>query len=400
MLPRRWLRSSDVLPKGSRVAALAGAAFAAFFVVSLAAAGFNSTGTGGPMSVTTKRIFSGARSTAPGDLRDVSSGVTSNKSDPLDYDDSIPTQTGNWASAFSASRFFQIDYNSPRPAGVPTSNVNFNIKYASKGGGGSGNACIYKIEVRRASTDSLLGTLDHSASPLCSTGTTYRVVNEDISAWITSTDIANDLRIKIFGYETGARGWNIEYATVTGTSYANWTLFDTTSTDQSTGTATTSDWALASAEGTGAAGTVYTDATNWPSASPSTSKYLQFTFDHPDVPSGAVVQSVTLKNIWRDSAAPANGGTVCNYFDVYNGATLVETHGGNTQATALSCNSSATTWQIDNVTLSNVDTVAEANSMTIRVYYWGAPTCGGGQNPSCVKSVTDQLQATFTYYLD
>jgi hypothetical protein len=65
---------------------------------------------------------------------------------------------------YSATRFYQIDFNSPRPAGLTASSVNFNIKYASKGGGGSGNACIYKIEVRRASNDSLLGTLDHSAA--------------------------------------------------------------------------------------------------------------------------------------------------------------------------------------------------------------------------------------------
>ncbi len=383
-----------------RGAAIFGSALAAFVVTSLAVAGFTASTTGGPMSVTTKRIFSGPRSTYPGDLRDASSGTAANKSDQLDYDDATAAVTGAWASAFSASRFYQIDFNSPRPGGLPTSSVNFNIKYASKGGGGSGNACIYKIEVRRASNDSLLGTLDHSASPLCSTATTYRVVNEDISAYVTSTDIANDLRIKVFGYETGAKAWNIEYATVTGTSYSSWTLFEGTVTDQSTGAATTTTWALANAEGTGAAATIYTDASNWPSANTSTSRYLQFTFDHADLPAGAVVQGVTLKNVWRDSAAPGSGGTLCNYFDVYNGATLVETHGGNTQATALSCNNSATTWQTDTVNLTNLDTVAEANSMTIKLYYWNAPLCGGGQNPSCVKSVTDQMQATFTYYLD
>jgi hypothetical protein len=349
------------------------------------------------MSVTTKRIFSGARSTFPSDLRDVSSGTASNKSDLLAYDDASATPTGIWASAFSATRFYQIDFNSSRPTGLSTSSLNFNIKYA---GAGSGNACIYKIEVRRASNDSLLGTLDHSASPLCSTGTTYRVVNEDLSSYVTSTDIANDLRIKVFGYETATKAWNIEYATVTGTSYSAWTLLERTVTDQSTGTAITSTWLIGTAEGTGAVGTIFTDATNWPSAAPATTKYLQVTFDHADVPAGAVIQSVALKNIWRDSAAPGGSGTLCNYFDVYNGATFVETHGGNTQATAQSCNTSNVTWQTDTVTLSNVNTVAKANSMTIKFYYWIAPLCGGVGNPSCVKSVSDQVQATFTYYLD
>jgi len=383
-----------------RAGALAGAAAAALVGASLAFATFNNAATGGSMTVSSKRIFSGARSTFPGDLRDASSGSAANKSDLLDYDDAAPAVTGAWAAAYSATRFYQIDFNSPRPAGLPASSVNFNIKYASKGGGGSGNACIYKIEVRRASNDSLLGTLDHSAAPLCSTGTTYRVVNEDISSLVTTTDLANDLRIKIFGYETGARGWNIEYATVTGTSYASWTLFEKTSTDQSTGAATVTPWSIATAEGTGAAGTIYTAASTWPSAVPTSAKYLQVTFDHPDLPAGAIVQSVTLKNIWRDATAPGLGGTLCNYFEVYNGATLVETHGGTTQATAQSCNNSNVTWQTDTVTLSLVDTVAEANSMTIKFYYWVAPLCGGGGNPNCVRSVTDQVQATFTYYLD
>jgi hypothetical protein len=401
MRARRSHRSPKAPSRaGVGFAAVAGSALAALVVASLAFAGFNSVATGGPMSVTTKRIFSGSRSSSPSDLRDASSGAASNKSDPLAYDDGIVAATGNWANAYSATRFFQADFSDSRPAGVQTSSVSFNIKYASKGGGGSGNACIYKIEVRRASDDGLLGTLDHSASPLCSTGTTYRVVNEDISAYVASTDVANNLRMKVFGYETGAKGWNIEYATVTGTSYSSWTLFDTTVTDQSTGSAVTTPWSIATAEASGAAGTIYTDATNWPSAAPAGTKYLQVTFDHPDLPAGAVVQSVTLKDIWRASAAVTNGGTLCNYFEVYNGASLVETHGGTTQATAQSCNNSNVTWQTDNVTLTLVDTLAEANSMTIKFYYWIAPICGGGGNPTCVKSVTDQVQATFTYYLN
>jgi hypothetical protein len=368
---------------------------AALTATSLALGSFSSGATGGPMTVSSKRIFPGSRSTFPGDLRDASSGAATNKSDLVDYDDARPAVTGSWAAAFSATRFYQLDFNNPRPAGVPASSVNFNIKYA---GNTSGNACIYKIEVRRASDDSLLGTLDHSASPLCSTGTTYRVVNEDISSLVTTTDLANDLRIKIFGYETAARPWNIEYATVTGTSYATWTLFEKSTTDQSTGTATTTPWAIATAEATGTATTSYASASAWPSAA-TTTKYLQVTFDHPDLPAGAVVQSVTLKNIWRPSSAVTNGGTLCNYFEVYNGATLVETHGGNSQATAQSCDNTNATWQTDNVTLSLVDTVAEANSMTIKFYYW-IPNCGNGQKPACITSVTDQVQATFTYYLD
>jgi hypothetical protein len=47
-----------------------------------------------------------------------------------------------------------------------------------------------------------------------------------------------------------------------------------------------------------------------------------------------------------------------------------------------------------------VNTVTKANSLVIKLYYWVSPLCGGGGNPTCVKSVTDQAQVSFNYYLD
>src|SRR5207302_8390386 len=119
-LSRRRARSGAV-----RAAALSGAAAAALAGASLALANFNSAASGGPMTVSSKRVFPGTRSTFPGDLRDASSGSAVNKSDPLDYDDATPALTGAWAAAYSATRFYQLDFSSPRPAGVTASSVNF-----------------------------------------------------------------------------------------------------------------------------------------------------------------------------------------------------------------------------------------------------------------------------------
>ena len=47
-----------------------------------------------------------------------------------------------------------------------------------------------------------------------------------------------------------------------------------------------------------------------------------------------------------------------------------------------------------------MNTVAKANALVIKLYYWISPLCGGGGNPGCVKSVTDRAQVTFSYYLD
>ena len=106
------------------------------------------------------------------------------------------------------------------------------MKFASTGGAGSGNACFY-FEVRRASTGAVLGTYGSSGSPVaCSTGATQTVSTTDISAQVTNTTIANDLRIRVLGVETGAKAWKVESATVTGaTTLGNYTLYPNTLVD-------------------------------------------------------------------------------------------------------------------------------------------------------------------------
>ena len=53
------------------------------------------------------------------------------------------------------------------------------------------------------------------------------------------------------------------------------------------------------------------------------------------------------------------------YFEVYQGATLLGTHGS--AGSPVSCNSGSG-YVTDNVTLSEVDIVAEANDLTVRVF--------------------------------
>src|SRR2546430_17353162 len=104
--PRRPARLGAV-----RAGALAGAAAAALVGASLAFATFNSAATGGPMTVSSKRIFSGTRSTFPGDLRDASSGGAANKSDLPDYADAAPAGTEAVAAAYFAARLHPILVN-------------------------------------------------------------------------------------------------------------------------------------------------------------------------------------------------------------------------------------------------------------------------------------------------
>jgi hypothetical protein len=375
-----------------RVAAFLGTVAAAFFVASLAFAAFGSAVTGGPMTVSSKRIFPGPRTASAWDLRDASSGSETNKSDPLSYPDAI-VQTTSTAIASGTNRYLEYTFSSTRPGGTSVSSMQFNFRLASAGGALSGNACFF-FDVRSGGT--VLATHGSYASPVgCSTGTTQTTSSTAISE-VTTSDQVNGLVVRVYPWETGVttKKVNVDMATVTGaTPYvASFTAYENQAVDDTSGTPTTLAWALATADST-----TYTDATNWPSATPSTSKYLKLTFD-PAIPTGAVITSVTLTDAWRASANVTNGGTLCYYLETFNGSTSLGTHGSG--SAAQNCNASGTNNVADSVPLSEVNTVTKANNLVIKLYYWLSPLCGGGGNPACVKSVTDQAQATFNYYLD
>ena len=122
------------------------------------------------------------------------------------------------------------------------------MKFASTGGAGSGNACFY-FEVRRASTGAVLGTYGSSGSPVaCSAGATQGVSTTDISAQVANTTIANDLRIRVLGVETGAKAWKIESGTVTGaTADRQLHLYPNTLVDSADSTPASDVWGLATA---------------------------------------------------------------------------------------------------------------------------------------------------------
>ena len=116
MRRHRSHRSPDriVSRRALRWAALAGAAAAAFAASSLAFGGLSGSATGGPMSVTTKRVFPGVRSTSAWNLKDASagSGEVDNSDLFLTAGDSRIKTTGNWGSAFASNRWLEFDFNS------------------------------------------------------------------------------------------------------------------------------------------------------------------------------------------------------------------------------------------------------------------------------------------------
>ena len=386
-------RSAEPKPlrRPLRWGAVVGSAIAAFVVVSGALAGFSSLNTGGPQTVATKRIFPGPRSLTAQDFRDASSGAESNRSDAYSYADGTVATTST-AIASGTNTYVELTMSSARPGGLSVSGAQFNFRLASSGGGQSGNACFW-FDVR--SGGSVIGTHgSYAAATGCSTGTTLATFSTAIPE-VSSTDRANGLVIRAYVWETGTKTKtvNIDLATLTGsTPYTAFTANEIQAVDDTSGTPATSPWALATVDAT-----TYQAASNWPSATPATTKYLKLTLE-PFVPTGSVVTAVSLTNVWHASAAVTNGGTLCYYLETFNGATSLATHGS--AGSPVACTNSGTTFASDIVSLPEVNDVTKANNLVIKLYYWISPLCGGGGNPGCVKSVTDRAVVSYSYYLD
>ena len=298
------------------------------------------------------RIFPGTRSSTPRTLTDASAGSTPvNVSDPLSYPDARRRTTGNWAAAFSTTRYFELKYEAPLPAGRTVSSPAFAFDYAASG---AGTVCFY-FEVRVASTSVVLATYGSAGSPIACNATTTIQTTSTATPIVTTTGIANDLAIRVYANHSGARPLVIDRANATGsTPDQSFVLYEKSSTDASTGTATTTPWSVATAEAT-----VYASAALWTTAFNS-SRYLIFSFG-AYIPSGATVTALTLTHTWRSATA---GDTVCYYVEVYNGAVLLGTHGS--AATPLSCNTG--TMATDSISLPEAASVANANAVTIKLY--------------------------------
>jgi hypothetical protein len=314
-------------------------------------------------------------STSAWDVRDASSGIESSQSEPHAFaNDSRTATSGSLLSGFSASRYLQFDLNAPLQTGLNVSGAQFNFNYAAAGPGQT--VCFY-FEVRRISTGNVIGTHGSAGSPVdCHTGTTLTSTTTSLPE-VTSSAIANDLRVRVFVDNSLLGGITRDLATVSGTAAGTpFTLYETTLTDATGITTNTTPWGLAAA-GDGAA---YQSTNGWPIAF-SASRYLTFTFPSY-VPSGAPVNSVTFKHSYRSATV----GTTCFYFEVYSGSTLIGTHGSS--GSPVSCNSSALTYVTDTVALPEVNTAALANNVSIKMYVKNSTGLGASQHDLAELRIT------------
>lgn len=340
---------------------------------------FNASTTVSSNAVTAERIFSGTRTTTAFDLRDSTSGSESNQSRTSAFADGIVLTTGAWASAFSTTRYLDFDMSSALPGGLAVTGVTFDFRFASTG---ANTTCFY-FETRVASTNALLGTHGSSSSPVaCATSTTFVSSSTPLSE-ITSTDLGNDLRVRVYERNSASSATQVDVATVSGsTSYVSYTRYSSSTTDASTGTPTALAWGLAAA-GDGA---VYTTVSGW-STTFSATEYLKATFPSY-VPTGANITSVTLSHSYRDAVS---GATACWYLEVDSGSTFLANHGS--ASSPISCNGT-TSYVTDPVTLGEVTTASQANSLVAKIFMKS-----DGNNNARRATQHDALTLSITYDL-
>jgi hypothetical protein len=378
----RRLRSllADAWPsaRALRRAAILGATAAAAFGVTSALASFGASVTGGPATYASKQIFPGSRTTSAWDLRDTSSGTESNQTSNLSTAGDLRYYaTSSWPTAFDSVHYLDFDFSSPLPGGLSISGATFNFNMTT--GSTSNPACFY-IEVRRASTNTVLATYGSAGSPLSCPASTGFVATTTSIPIVTSSDIANDLRIRVYEKTSTSAATFTDLATVSGSTSAapftvNWKKY----TDQSSGSPVATTWPLVAADSA-----QYTTVNNWATSFSST-RYLKFTFPGY-VATSAVVTAATFTHSYK---AATSGDNVCWYLEVYNGSTLIGTHGSS--ASPISCNST-TSFVTDNVSVPEVNTVTEANNVVVRVYVKDAT--------GARKSIDDVDTLTLNYYVD
>jgi hypothetical protein len=189
-----------------------------------------------------KALFPGERVTPAFQVIDGSSGSEVDRSSSFAFaGDGLTTTTSAWSSSFAASRYLEFDLNASLAAGVALSSASFDFRVAS---GGAGQACFY-FEVRRISTGAVVATQGSSGSPVgCVTGTTLSSFSTPIPS-VGSTDLANDLRIRVFGSESAGGSMVVDLATVSGsTAYQTFTLYPVMYRDAADGTPQIVPWGL------------------------------------------------------------------------------------------------------------------------------------------------------------
>ena len=312
--------------------------------------------------------------TSAWDLDDASAGGAEvNANDPVAFAaDGRTVTTTAPSTAFAATRFLVFDQAAALPSNATPSSASFDFRFAAAA---LNTTCFY-FEVRRASTDALIGTHGSATTPVgCVTGATQTSFSTPL-AEVNSNAIANDLRVRVYMRSTLSGAPVVDLATVAvNTSQGAFTLYDDVFTDKlNTGT-TDRSWPFVAS-----AGTTYQSASTWTTAF-TAGRYLKLT-GPSYVPSGATVSGASFVHRYRR----VTSGIVCWYMEVLQGATVIGTHGSAT--TPISCTANNNGYVADTVSLPEINTPARANGAVLKLYM---------RSSTSQRSEHDQGELTINY---
>ncbi len=195
------------------------------------------------VSISAGRIFRGERVTPAFAIADRSGGSVVDRSSSSAFgNDGRQFVTRAWPGSFNSSRYIDIEFNRPLPAGLQVTNVSLTLRLASDSGG---TMCAY-LEVRRAASGDLVSGHGSAASPLaCTSGTAYSLLTVPVNA-VSGTDAANDLKIRVFGRDTAAGAMRLDQVTLVGdTPYSTFALYPVLTREEHAGGTETIPWSLA-----------------------------------------------------------------------------------------------------------------------------------------------------------
>ena len=229
--------------------------------------------------------------TSAWDLDDASAGGAEvNASDPVAFaSDGRTVTTTAPNTAFATTRYLLFDQATALPSNATPSSASFDFRFAAAA---LNTTCFY-FEVRRASTDAVIGTHGSATTPVgCVTGATQTSFSTPL-AEVNSTAIANDLRVRVYMRSTLSGAPTVDLATVAvNTSQGAFTLYDDVFTDKLNAGTTDRSWPFVAS-----AGTTYQSSSTWTTAF-TAGRYLKLT-GPSYVPSGATVSGASFVHRYR-----------------------------------------------------------------------------------------------------
>ncbi len=190
------------------------------------------------------RIFRDERITPAFIVSDRSSGaVQSGTSANAFANDGRYFLTRDWPTSFDADRYIELEFNTPLPGGLAVGTATANVQLSSDAG--TGSVCVY-FELRRVSTGALVSSHGSPASPLaCTSGISATTLSVSLAA-VGATDLANDLRLRLYARDSAAGAIRLDEATIGGaTPYAAFTLYPILTREQFNGQTELLRWGLA-----------------------------------------------------------------------------------------------------------------------------------------------------------